>query len=799
LDSLIQDVKYAVRGIRGAKKLAAVIVATLALGSGANTAVFSVLHAVVLRPLPYDDPGRLVRVYHAALGEDSYLRGPDAVSYRERSQSIDLAILYNYSIEGADLTDRPEPERVRIMPVSADYFRVLGAHPLVGQTFERRDERPDARIAVVSERIWRKHLGGSSDVTGRLLTLNGNAYRVAAVLPGDFEDPLEPGVEVWTPLNLQPGGPNSSDNFYLSAIGRLRAGVTLQQAQAELDGIASALGGNGPAIRLRFTAHVVPLHTDTVGSVGPMLWILLGAVGLLLVIACVNVAGLLLARGATRGHELALRAALGCSGLRLVRQLLIESVLLALAGAAAGVVAARTVSSALIAAGPDVIARSAGSGIDRSVFVFSLATAVLTGLGFGVVPALQASRPDIERVLREGARTGIGSRRQTRARDVLVVCQVALALMLLVGAGLLLRSVERLRAVELGVRPAHVATFEVNLPAGRYGQPEQRARFYRELEARLAALPDVRTAAAISRLPVTGPYHSWGVRRGDAPADARFLPAQQRVIEGPYFDAVGIPILAGRAFGTEDIATAPRRVIVSQELVRQLFPGEEAVGRTLRVAGTVAEIIGVVGDVALGQRMAPRPYVYHSHSQFAGDRNWALTQVVALRGDAPSLIRDARQALAAIDPGLVLHDPRMLDEVIDGGVAQERFALLLLGSFAGLALVLAAVGIYGVLSYSVSQRTREMGIRMALGAPPSSVRALIVRDGGRLAAIGVALGVVTAGGATRGLRSLLFEVSATEPLVFASAAGVLVLAAMAASWIPARAATRADPIQAVKE
>jgi len=800
MDSIVRDVKYALRSVAASKKFAAIVIATLALGIGANTAVFGVLNAVVLRPLPYDHPERLVRVYHSAGGDDnSYMTGLAAVGYRDQSKALDIAILYTYSVEGADLTDRPEPERVRALPVSADYFRVLGVHPVVGQLFSRADERPNQRLAVVSARIWRKYLDGAADAAGRILQINATPYQVMAVLPAGFDDPLESGIDLWVPLNTQPGGPNSFDNYYLSAIGRLNPGATVAQAKAELATIAAGMQANRPAGAALWSANVVPLQTDTVGSAGPMLWILLGAVGLLLIIACVNVASLFLARGAARETELAVRAALGCSGWRLVRQLLIESVLLSLAGGIAGLLLAKIISGTLLAAAPAAVSSVGSEALERSVLAFSFGVAVLAGIAFGVAPAIQATRPDLEGMLRESGRSSSGGRRQTRARNALVVCQVALALVLLIGAGLLLRSFDRLRSVDLGVRTSNVLTFAVHLPIGRYGDAEHRARFHRDFQTRLAALPGVRAAAAVSRLPVTGTYHSWGARPADPP-DARGIQAQQWVVDGPYFKAVGIPLLRGRTFGAEDDAKAPRRVVVSQELVRQLFRSEDPIGKRLRVAGAQPEIIGVVGDVALGPRAAARPYVYHSHSQFAGDRNWALMQVVALdAGVSNSFVAEARRELARIDPSLVMYEPKMLDDVIGAGVAQERFALLLVASFALLALVLAAVGIYGVLSYSVSRRTREMGIRMALGAPAASVRTLIVRDGARLAAVGIVLGCAGGYAATRALRSLLFEVSATEPLVFISAAAVLGLVAMAASWIPARAATKADPLQAVRD
>jgi putative ABC transport system permease protein len=798
VDSWLRDLKYAFRSIAGSKAFAVIVVCTMALGTGANTAVFGVLHAVVLQPLPYEEPERLVRVYHSVNGAGDYLTGIAAVAYRDRSQTLEFAPLYTYSANGADLTDGAEPERVRMLPVGSDYFGVLRARPILGRTFERADERANAHVVVISERVWRTHLGGAADVVGRQLTLNGVAHRIAAVLPAGFDDPLESGIDVWTPLNLQPGGPNSFDNYYLSAIGRLKPGATLEQAQAELAMVASSLQPADAPARERWSVRVAPLQVDTVGSAGPLLWMLLGAVGLLLIIACVNVASLFLARGAARETELAVRGALGCSGWRLVRQLLVESVLLSVVGALGGLVLSRLMTISLMAAAPQTIAHAGSEGIARTVFVFGLGVAVLAGVGFGVAPAWQATRPDLDAVLRESGRGGSASRRHTRGRNMLVVAQMGLALVLLAGAGLLLRSVDRLRSANLGIRPANVLTLQVHLPEGRYGDPAKRARFHRDFERRLAALPGARAAGAISRLPATGTYHSWGARRPDRPG-TRFLPTQNRVIEGAYFDAVGIPLLSGRTFGPGDDVNAPRRVVISEELVRQLYPTEDPVGRSLRVAGGEAEIIGVVGDVALGPRATPRPYVYHSHSQYAADRNWALTQVVAFDGNRAPSLGDIRRDLAQIDPGLVLYQPKMLDEVVAGGMAQERFALLLLASFALLAIVLAAIGLYGVLSYSVTRRRREMGIRMALGAPAGAVRWLVVRDGSRLALAGIVLGFGLSLVATRALRSLLFGVSATEPIVFATAAGVLAMVAIVASWIPARAATRLDPLQAVRD
>jgi predicted permease len=797
VESWIQDVVYAVRSLTSAKKFAAIVIATLALGIGANAAVFSVLNAVVLQPLPYDEPDRLVRMYQTYGTGDNYFTGAALIEFRDASKTIDIAPLYTYSPESADLTDRPQPERVAVLPVSADYFRVIGVRPVVGKTFERGDERRNAGVAVVSERIWREYLGAATDAPGRVLSLNGVATRVLGVLPTGFDDPLRPGVEVWVPSNLQPGGTNNWDNSYLSAIGRLRPGVTLQQAQAEMTTLATAQRSHytkeAPWVR------VASLQTDTVGSAGRTLWLLFGAVGVLLVIACVNVAGVMLARGAARESELAVRAALGCSRWRLTRQVVVESVLLSLAGGVVGLILARVVTRVLLAAAPETVTQMATSTQTPFGFVvaFGFIVTLATGVACGLAPALQFSRPDLEGVLRESGRGASGSRRQLRIRNLLVVSQVALALVLLIGAGLLLRTFQRLSSVSFGFRPAHVITFQVNLPVGRYGDPARRAAFHREFQKRVAAIPGVRAAAAISRLPVTGTYHAWSVRRVDAP-DGSGRSAQQRVIEGQYFEALGIPLLRGRIFGPEDVPRTPRQVVVSQDVVRALFSNDDPLGKQVRVGGENVEIIGVVGDVAMTARGERRPTVYHSHTQFAADRVWALTQVVTTERPDRTVLADIRRELAVIDPALVLYQPRMLTDVLGAGIAQERFALLVIGAYALLALALAAVGIYGVLSYGVSRRTRELGIRLALGAPIGSVRGLVVRDGGRLAMIGVAVGLVVAYWATRALGSLLFDVSATELLIFGAAAAMLVTVALAASWIPARTATKVDPLRALR-
>jgi putative ABC transport system permease protein len=795
---MIQDLTYAIRSLLSARRFAVIVIATLALGIGANSAVFGVLNAVVLQPLPYPEPDRLVRVYQHSGNEDGFLGGLSFVDYRESSRTLDMAAVYTYRAEGVDLTDRPQPERVQAYRVSADYFRVLGIALLAGQPFERADERPNANIAVVSERIWREYLGGGADATGKLLSLNGVSTRVVGVMPSSFRDPLLLDIEIWTPLNLQPGGPNSWQNNYVTSIARLRPGATLDTAQAELHTIAARQQSNyGSNSRLR-SARVVPLQVDTVGSAGPMLWLLFGSVGLLLVIACVNVAGLMLARSAARESELGIRAALGSSQWRLVRQLVVESLVLSVAGGVVGLLFAQIVTRLLMAAAPDSVARMASTEASAWVFAFGLVVALFAGLAFSLAPALQFTRPGIERVLRDSSRGASASRRQTRFRSTLVVCQTALALILLIGAGLLLRSFQRLASQDLGLNPEHVMSFEVQLPMARYAEPAARAKFHSEFQRRIAALPGVKANGAVSYLPVSGRYHSWGARRSNQAPGTSLVSADQRAIEGAYFQALGIPVLRGRTFGPQDSVNPPRQVVISQTAARALFVDEDPIGQTLRIVGDTVEVIGVVGDVAASARGAIVPTIYHSHRQFASDRNWALIQVVSVERPLPTLLTDIRRELASLDPALVLYQPRRLTDIVGNGIAQDRFALMVIGAYAVLALSLAAVGIYGVLSYAVSRRRRELGIRIALGAQHRWVRGMVVRDGARLALMGVGLGLAGALLATRALGAMLFGVSATEPLIFGAASALLVIVALAASWIPAHTATKVDPLTALR-
>ncbi len=788
-DSLSQDIRYTVRTLRRWPGYTTATILTLALGIGANTAVFSVINAAMLTPLPYPEPHRLVRVSLDRGGEYRYFPGAGLLDLRAQSQTMDVASVYTYNEQGADLVGPAGAERIPVTQVSANYFQVLGVTPLAGRVFSSSEERPDAKVVIVGERIWRQYLDASHAAIGRTLMLNGAPYQVIGVLPASFEDPLQPQLELWQPEDLQPGGDNDWDNNRLSAIARLRPGSTIDAAQAETQALVARQAANyGTTVAT--SARVMPLQDDMVGAAGPMLYALMAAVGLLLLLACVNVATLMLARAAARTHEITVRAALGSARWRIVRQLLTESLILSLAGGVAGLIMARMVTGGLLAAAPVAVLQPEAAALDRAVFFYCFGIALVAGLAFGIAPAIHASRPSLEAALREGGRSGGASRKQTRTWKVLVVCQVAVALVLLVGAGLLLRSLQRLKDLDLGIQPANVMTFQVNLPGGRYPDATQRLAFYASLHERLSALPNVLAVGSTSRLPSMGTFQSWGARHPGAP---RLHLAEQRIVDGRYFQAVGIPIQSGRAFDAQDTAAAERRIVVSRSLADSMFPGVDPLGRQLQIANFRATVIGVVGDVALTVRGLRAPTVYHAHSQFAA-RNWALTQVVAMRTPEPALIPTIREQLRAIDPALVLHQPRPLADVIGRGQARERFSLQLIGAFAGLALVLAAVGLYGVLAYSVASREREIGIRMALGARASSVRRMFLGMAAKLAAAGLIGGALGALALTQGLRSLVFGVSLYDPVAFIGAAVMLACVAAAAGWIPARAASRVDPL-----
>lgn len=792
------DFSFALRTIARNLGFAAVVIATLAIGIGGTTAVFSAVDAVLLRPLPYAQPGQLVRLYQNDVGnlnDRGFVTPVHFLALRAGLSSIEAATATRtYDETGADMGTGESVRRVRLLPVSADYFDVVRVQPHLGRGFQRDDEN-GATVVVLSHRLWQEQLGGDPSAIGRTLTMNGAPYTVAGVMPDGYADPISPGIDAWVPLDLRPGrDAGNADNHYITVVARLRPTVTIARAQAELDGLMLRLAQQYPNAR-DARARLYPLHEDIVGSSSRVLELLLGAVGLVLLLVCVNVANLLLVRSSERAREFAVRSALGAERGRLIRQMAIESATLALAGDIAGLVVAKLAMLAIMALGAGAIPRVETLTLDPRIFVFSLVASTASAVLFGLAPALRVARTQPADVLRGQSRSSTGGLAQVRLREWLVVAQVALALVLLVGTGLLLSSLKQLRDVDLGLRSSGVLTFELHLPAARYDSLA-RARFYDRLPLELELLRGVRAAGAISRLPATGPFHVWGTRALSGPfanTDRGNVQAQQRVIAGDYFKAAGIPLLAGRLFDAHDDAAAPIRVIVSKAFADRLFPGVDPIGQTIRPAGRTAQIIGVVGDVALNNEGAAAPYVYHAHRQFAADRNWALTQIVSTSAPVSGLTEEIRRTVASIDPQLVVYKSMMLDDVIGRGAAQRVLTTRVLAAFAAVAIGLAALGLFGMLAYGVRLRAREFGIRMALGAHAGSIRSMVLRQGLVVMGIGVVVGAIGAAGLARLMTSMLFHVQPLDPVVLLGAITLLTGVATAASLLPAHRATAVEP------
>lgn len=792
-----QDLRFAARTLRKSPGFALVVIITLALGIGGTTAVFSAVQAVLLAPLPYETPGQLVRLYQQDrddVARRGFLTGAHVALVREHAAAFeDLAAIYTYRETGLDLVQEGRAERLRVLRVTSGYFDMLRAGALRGRSFDRADEAGTRRVVVLSEELWRRQFGGDPAIIGSKVLLNAEPYDVAGVAPAGIEDPLIGKVDAWLPYPLSTD--TDEENHSLSAIARLRNGVTIEQARAELDGLNRSMAERWPHVRE--IVVIVPLKEDLVASSRGTLQLLLIAVGLLLLVACVNVANLFLVRSTGRVHEFAVRAALGSGGFRIARQLLVESLLLSALGGLLGLGLAIGGAQVLRALGRDAMPRLDEVGLDPVVLGFAALVTVATGIAFGMAPAVRFARVHPSGALREQSRSATGSRAQGRVRGALAAAQLALALTLLVGAGVLMASFVRLQQVDPGFRVSRVLTFDVSLPSARYDGP-QRAAFQEALARRLETIPGVTAAGGTSHLPATGTYHSWGTHIETGPLAGRQVPAdvEHRTVSGHFFTALAIPLRAGRVFGAEDNPAAPLRAVVSAGFARVAFPGlplDQVIGQRIRTLGKPRVIVGVAGDVALDARDAPSIMVYHAHAQGASDRNWALTQVVAADLPPEQLLGAVRSELAALDPQLVVYRPAPMAEVVGRGVSRERFALVLMVAFAVVALLLAALGLYGVLAYSVRQRTQEIGIRMALGASAGQVRALVLRQAAAVAGAGLAVGFGGALLLARGLSSFLFRSSPWDPRVLGATMLLLTIVAFLASWLPAWRASRVEP------
>jgi putative ABC transport system permease protein len=802
MDNLLQDARYALRVLRKSPGFALVAVLALALGIGANSAVFSVVNGVLLRPLPFTEPDRLVRIFgnFRAAGLEGI---PTSVlEYRDyREVPRVLASVSAYADADVTLTGQDAPERLRAIVATASLLPTLGVFPVLGRHFTEEEETPGRdQVVVLTHRLWRGRFGANPDIIGTKLTLEGLPFTVVGVLPAGFEYPQ--GTDLYIPFTPTPEqlNPANRGSRFLDVVARLKPGVKVEAAQRDMDRVAVALMEANPGkygSDNGWSISVVSMEEQTVGGVRSTLWVLLGAVGFVLLIACTNVANLQLVRAAARGREISIRAALGADRGRLVTQFLTESLVLSLVGGALGLLLAMWGVDALLALIGDGLPRASEVRLDGRVVLFTAGVSVLTGLLFGLVPALQASRADLHGAMREGAR-GTGGRSAGRVRAVLVVAQVALALVLLVGAGLFLRSFVELQGVDAGFDPQGVLTARLSLPQERYGEPSKRAAAMSDFLARVQAVPGVEAAGLATLLPLTG-HSDWGFEiegRKMGPGDPQRPAVEYRAVSADYHKALRIPLVRGRVLSDEDGFDAPHAVVINETMARAIFPGEDPIGLRIRLntrdpKAPWATIVGIVKDVReWGLEVPARPVAYYSLPQRAP---MAAYLVVRTRQSPSSLLASLQAELRAVDPDVPLYDVAPMEAVVDGSVSQRRFSMLLLALFAGVAVVLASLGIYGVIAYTVTQRTRELGIRMALGARQADVLGLMVGQGMRLVVVGVGLGLALALGMGRLLSALLYGVKAHDPVTFAGVAVLLAGVALLATWLPARRATQVDP------
>ena len=801
MDSLIQDLRYAVRTLLKSPGFTLVAVITLALGIGANTAIFSAVSAVLLRPLPYPDAGRLVAIW-GSRGPDRQLLTAytDVMDFRaQRTGFEEIGVIRGQSV---NLTGREAPERLGAEYVTAEVFGVLGARAALGRTFTADEAAPGRgrEVAVLSDGAWRNRFGADPQILGRAVMLNARPHVVIGVLPPGYASPFG-AVDVWMPISSIPSRTTFDRGVRnVWAIGRLRTGVTLEQAGSDLAAIAARLSRDYPVSNAGFGVTVIPLRAQVTGRVSTALLTLLAAVGLVLLIACANVANLQLARAAGRRHEMSVRASLGAGRARLMRQLLTESLLLSAAGGAGGVLLAMWAVGALVRALPGGLPAFGPVAIDRPVLLFSAGIVVVAALLFGLAPALSGSRSDLGGALRVRMPEGAVGGRRFDVRSALVVAELALCLMLLASAGLLLRSVGRMRRVDPGFAVDHLLTFQFRLPRAKYADAGARAAFFARAGEQVRAVPGVRDAAFVSATPFSGNWATTNylVEGQPAPAPGQAPAAGWEAVSDGYFGAMRIPIVAGRDFDAHDrLGTLPV-VIVSRELARRTWPGATAIGRRIEEVGDTIwrTVVGVVGDTkqrTLGEDAEARIYV--PVLQDPAD----FSNVVArTAGDPLALLPGVRAAIWSVDPDQPVWGVTSMDGLLSRAMGQARFTTMLTGGFAALALLLAGIGVYGVMAYTVAQRTRELGVRLAVGARPSQVVALVLLSGVKVTVAATVLGLALALAAARLLQAQLFGVSATDPATFIAVSAVLAGMALLACWLPARRAGKVDPVAALR-
>jgi predicted permease len=795
LTELRHDLRYAVRGLRASPGFTAVALLTLAMGIGASTTIFSVANAVLLRPFPYHEPERIVRLYETNPTTETFsISEPNYLDWRQRVRS--MSHLAAFTGRSASLLGDGDPQQLDALAVTPSFFPLLGVRQVVGRVFGDEEAKPGApaRVVVLSYSLWETRFGGDPAVIGRTINVSGASYEVIGVMPPAFVFPGNP--QLYEPLAPSPSAPR--DDHVLGVIGRLAPNVTIERALDEMRSVARELAGQYPKTNDGWGANVTSLEEWLIGrELRTRVQVLLAAVGLLLLMGCVNVANLLLARATARQREMSVRAALGAGRGRIVRQLLTESLVLAMIGAAIGVLLTTLAVPVLRDVGQTAIPRLDELSIDWRVVSFGIAASLITGILFGIAPALQASRAELNDVLRSGGRVAAAG----RLRSILIVTSVAMALVLLVGAGLVGKSFERLMRVDYGFRAEGVFTASLALPNERYAGRDQRAAFYSEAARRLSGTPGVRAVGFTNIAPFSGGNTNISYTAvGRQPASANeFLSANWRSVSPGYFAAIGVALKTGRLFTETDGLQAPRVIVISETMARRVWPGVDPLGKQILLSGNTTPwtVVGIVGDIRdqlLQQE--PEPLMYLSFQQVPWSTMWLLVRAT---GDPMALAPVVRREIHAVDPLLPVANEQPLSRFVSQIAAAPRFTALIFGLFASAALVLAVVGVYGLVAYGVTQRTREIGVRLALGATPSRIVGGVVRHGVGLAGLGVAVGLWAAYALSRFMQGILYDVAATDAVTYLAVAALLVGCAAAASILPARWAARLDPVRALRD
>jgi putative ABC transport system permease protein len=803
MSNLLQDLRYGLRMLIKNRSFTAVSVIALALGIGANTAIFSAVNAILLQPLPYKSPDRLLQVWESRplqKRERTVVSPAEFLAWREQAEVFERLAAVSFTL--FNLTGTGEPEQLQSVMVSASFFPMLGVEPIAGRHFLEEEDQPGRnRVVILSYALWQRRFGGAS-ITGQPITLNGNSYTVVGIMPPSFNFPQD--AALWTPIAFAPQEVNNRGNHYLEVYARLKPNVTGGEAQSEMARIAGHLEQSHPETNRGHEVTLVSLHEQLVEGLRPSLVILIAAVAFVLLIACANIANLLLARASARQKEIAIRTAMGASRWRIIRQLLAESVLLAGLGGVLGLFLAWWGIDVLVAFSPENTPRINEIRLDASVFGFALAVSLVTGVLFGLAPAWQASKPNLNETLKEGGRGSTEGRRRASLRNILVVSEIALTLVLMVGAGLMLKSFYNLRQVNLGFDPSNLLTIEITLTGAKYAERPQYTAFYDQLFERIETAPGVRAAAAVDILPLSGNNASTTVTIEGQPAA---LPGERpnsnrRVITINYFNTMGMPVLEGRAFTADDATGTTEVAIINETMAARFWPGQSVLGQRFKIGAPENNtnpwltVVGVVADIKHASVDAEARQEYYR--PFAQNPARGMFVVTRTATDPLEMVAALRGEVLAIDPEQPIGNVTSMEQLVENSLASRKFSMLLLGVFAALAITLASVGVYGVISYSVAQRRQEIGIRMALGASSGDVLKMVIGKGMRLVLVGIILGLAAAWALTSVMSRLLYQVSPTDLTTFAAISLILATVALLACAVPARRATKVDPMIALR-